>query len=53
MTTELIEQVRGLYRSRKSPEYARAKEVVRILRRWGYGEMAGLFCDRLCGDGMA
>ena len=42
-TTELIEQVCGLYRSRKSPEYARAKEVVRILRRWGYDETSDCF----------
>ena len=41
--TELIKQVRGLYRSRKSPEYARAKEVVRILRRWGYGGTSDAF----------
>lgn len=41
--TELIKQVRGLYRSRKSPEYARAQEVVRILARWGYDETSDAF----------
>ena len=42
-TTELLKQVRGLYRSRKSPEYARAKEVVQVLRRWGYSEKSDAF----------
>ena len=58
--TELIKQVRGLYRSRKSPEYARAKEVVRILRRWGYGETSDAFvialgwgCELVQGAGLS
>ena len=59
-TTELIEQVCGLYRSRKSPEYVRAKEVVRILRRWGYGETSDAFvitlgwgCELVQGSGLS
>lgn len=59
-TTELQKQVRGLYQSRKCPEYARAKEVVRILRRWGYDESADAFvialgwgCELVQGSGLS
>ena len=59
-TTELLKQVRGLYRSRKSPEYARAKEVVQVLRRWGYSEKSDAFvialgwgCELVLGSGLS
>lgn len=59
-TTELIGQVCGLYRSQKSPEYARAREVVQILKRWGYDESADAFlialgwgCELVQGAGLS